>query len=314
MTTASKGGNAILVTGITGLIGSELADRLWRDGRNVIGMDKTAPTGLPYPVLTHDLPDSHRWHEAIVQYGVTKIVHAGGVSGPMLLQDAPAKLCDINLVSLVDLLEAARIHRIQRVVWFSSIMAYGDRPGTAPVTEDVPLYPTTVYGATKAAGEALLNGYFHEHGVDAVALRVASCYGPGRTTSCLIRTLVQDAMAKRQTVIRDEPGRTRQHIYVDDVISGIIGALDADRLSQRAYNIGPGESQSLDSIIRQVQAVLPDVSVRVDPDGMGWNTFGVGPLSIDAARRDFGFEPEVDLTEGATRVRDALRAGVEPGG
>ena len=134
-----------------------------------------------------------------MQFGVRKVVHAGSISGPMLMRDAPARLCAINLGGLTGLLEAARIHRLERVVWFSSILAYGERSDLSPVGENAPLDPTTVYGATKAAGEALIGAFNAEHGVDAVALRVASCYGPGRTTSCMIRTLVEDGLAGRAT-------------------------------------------------------------------------------------------------------------------
>src|SRR5690606_323446 len=136
---------------------------------------------------------------------------------------APARLGAINLTSMLDLLEACRIHGIQRLVWFSSIMAYGARNATQPVPEDVDLHPVTVYGATKAAGEALIAGYYAEHGVDAIALRVASCYGPGRTTSCLIRMLVEDGLAGRTTHVNPGEGRTRQYIYVDDVVDGVRG-------------------------------------------------------------------------------------------
>jgi len=295
-----------LVTGITGLIGSALADRLVKEGMPVVGMDRVVPTGVKYPVITHDLPDSHRWHEAIVRYGVTRIVHAGGVSGPMLMRDAPARLGSINLTSMQDLLEACRIHGIQRLVWFSSIMAYGVRDATQPVPEAVDLNPTTVYGATKAAGEALIAGYYNEHGVDAVALRVASCYGPGRMTSCLIRMLVENGLAGNTTHVNSGEGRTRQYIYVDDVVDGVRGALLAPTLTQRVYNIGPGKAQSLDEIVGAVRDAVPAVSIQIDPDGMAWNTFPVGPLEIDAARRDFNFNPHVPLERGAALVRDAV--------
>jgi UDP-glucose 4-epimerase len=293
---------AVLVTGTSGLIGRAVLRSLVAEGRNVVAMDQVRPDGLDVPFLTHSLPDPQRWHEAIVRFGVTHVVHAGGISGPMLMRDAPARLCDINLAGLVALLEAARIHGVARIVWFSSVMAYGAQPDLSPVTEGTLLRPDTVYGATKAAGDALIEAFQAEHGVDAVSLRVASCYGPGRTTDCLIRTLIEDALAGRPTRVRDEPGITRQHIFIDDVVSAIRAALAAPELRQRAYNIGPGRAQSLDEIAAAVRSVLPNPSVIEDADGMGWNTFRLGPLAIDAARRDLGFSPATSLAEGAART------------
>lgn len=299
----------VLVTGIGGLIGNAFAAMLVRHGHKVIGMDREARPGLPYPVLTHDLPDPQRWHEAIVRHGVTRVVHAGGISGPMVLRDAPARVCEINLDGLTGLLEAARIHRLQRVVWFSSINAYGEQRELSPVAEEAPLNPTTVYGATKAAGDALINAYFAEHGVDAVSLRVASCYGPGRTTACLIRTLVEDGLAGRVTTVREDPGITRQHVFVDDVLGGIYGALTTRSLAQRTYNLGPGVAQSLDEIVDEVRHAVAGVQVQTSPTaGLAWNTFRVGPLRIDAARRDLGFEPRTRIRDGAAQVLEWVKS------
>lgn len=299
---------AILVTGIGGLIGGAVAQRLNAQGVNVVGMDREALAGAPYPMIAHDLPDPQRWHEAIVRFGIKKVVHAGGISGPMLLRDAPARLCDINLGGLLGLLEAARIHRLERIVWFSSILAYGERTDLAPVNEDTPLHPDTIYGATKAAGEALIQGFHAEHGVDAVALRVASCYGPGRTTSCLIRTLIEDGLAGRPTRVKHSPDRSRQHVFVEDVVSAVLAAVEAKNLPQRAYNIGPGVTQKLDDIVGAIRAAVPGVSIELHPDGLAWNTFGLGALTIDAARRDLGFEPRTALHQGALLTRSWVEA------
>ena len=295
---------AVLVTGLGGLIGRAVARRLADAGTVVVGMDRIAPADAHVPVILHDLPDPQRWHEVIVRYGIRKVVHAGGISGPMLLRDAPARLCDINVGGLLGLLEAARIHRLERIVWFSSILAYGDRSDLRSVTEDVPLRPSTVYGATKAAGEALITAFHAEHGVDAVSLRVASCYGPGRTTACLLRTLVEDGLNGRTTIVREAQGRTRQHIFVDDVADAVCAALAATTLTQRAYNIGPGIAQHLDEILEGVRSAVPGASATLRADGLSWNTFGLGPLAIDAARRDLSFEPRISLAEGAQRTRE----------
>ena len=294
---------AILVTGLSGLIGGAVARRLADIGKTVVGMDRVAPVKAYFPVIVHDLPDPQRWHEAIVRYGVRKVVHAGGISGPMLLQDAPARLCDINIGGLLGLLEAARIHRLERIVWFSSILAYGDRADLSPVAEDTPLRPNTIYGATKAGGEALIEAFHTEHGVDAVSLRVASCYGPGRTTACLMRTLVEDGLDGKTTVVRDAAGRTRQHVFIDDVVDAVCAALDAKTLTRHAYNIGPGIAQELDDIAEAVRSAVPGTCVALRPDGLAWNTFGLGPLVIDAARRDLSFKPRTSLAEGAKRTR-----------
>lgn len=294
---------AVLVTGVGGLIGRAVAGRLFDEGRPVVGMDRAVPPGVGYPVVTHDLPDAQRWHEVIVRFNVDQVVHAGGVSGPMVLRDAPGRTCDINVTGLTTLLEAARIHGLGRLVWFSSIMAYGQRPNLDPVTEATPLAPHTVYGATKAAGEAVIAGFHAEHRVDAVAFRVASCYGPGRTTSCLIRTLVENGLDGLPTRVYDGAGATRQHIFVEDVVDAVCAALDRGELPQRIYNIGPGEAQDLADIVDQVRVAVPQARAEIDPDGLAWNRFDVGPLDVTAARRDLDFEPRTTLAEGAKRTR-----------
>lgn len=303
----------ILVTGIGGLIGAAVLRRLVALGRPVVAMDRAVPPGLDLdglgvPFLPHDLPDPQRWHEAAVRFGVRRVVHAGSISGPMLLGDNPARILDINLGGLMGLLEAARIHRLGRIVWFSSIMAYGERGTLDPVGEEVALHPHTVYGATKAAGEALVDAYRPEQGVDAVALRVASCYGPGRTTSCLIRTLVEDGLAGRTTKVHPAEGRSRQHVFVEDVVDAIVAALDAAELPRRAYNIGPGRSQTLDEIVAAVREAVPGARAVTDPAGLAWNTFGVGTLRIAAAQCDLGFRPATGIAVGAAATRDWVLA------
>lgn len=296
-------GGGVLVTGVGGLIGGAVARRLAAAGRRVVASDRIAVEGLPFPVLAHDLPDPHRWHDIVARFGVTQVVHAGAISGPMVLREQPARIVDINLGGLAGLLEAARIHRLGRIVWFSSITAYGERRGLAPVDEDTALGADSVYAATKVGGEALMAAYRSEYGIEGVALRVASCYGPGRTTACLIRTLVEDGLAGRVTAVKERAGHTRQHVFVEDVVDAVLAALDAPTLPRPAYNVGPGRPQSLQEIESEVRRAVPGVRVEIREDGLAWNTFGIGPMLIDAARRDLGFEPRTCLAEGAARTR-----------
>ncbi|MDR3535167.1 MAG: NAD(P)-dependent oxidoreductase [Acetobacteraceae bacterium] len=293
----------VLVTGLTGLIGSAVARRLVARGDAVIGMDRQRASEPPCDVALQEIGDAHRLHEVMQRHRIRAIVHAGGASGPMVWPESPSRVVALNVGGLVDVLEAARIHQVRRVVWFSSILAYGPQPTEAPVDEDTILRPTTVYGATKAAGEALLHAYAAEHGVDGVALRVASCYGPGRTTDCFVRLLVENALAGRPTRVPDPAARNRQHIHVDDVTDAVIAAMDAPTLPTRVYNIASGTLASSEEVAAEVARAIPGVRLEQDFSGSNWNTFQTGPLVIARARRDLGFEPRVGLAEGALSYR-----------
>ena len=87
------------------------------------------------------------------------------------------------------------------------------------------------------------------------------------------------------------------------MVDAVCAALDAKTLTRRAYNIGPGIAQELDNIAEAVRSAVPGTSVALRPDGLAWNTFGLGPLVIDAARRDLSFKPRTSLAEGAKRTR-----------
>jgi UDP-glucose 4-epimerase len=170
------------------------------------------------------------------------------------------------------------------------------------ITEKSWLNPSSVYGATKAAGDALVNAYYLAHGVDMVTFRVAGGYGPGRVTPCLIRLLIEDALEGRESLVCEDSKRTRQYIFVDDVVDAVVQAMDQPKLPQRTYNIGPGVLHTARDVINAVQACLPDAKAEINPAGMRWNSFGIGLLNIDAARRDFGFKPKTDLVQGVQKT------------
>lgn len=301
---------AVLVTGVGGLIGHAVAALLVAQGRTVIALDRVPVPDAPCPVLQHEIGDVHRLHELVQRHGIGRIVHAGGISGPMVAPEEPAKVLAVNLGGLVDMLEVARIHGIARIAWFSSILAYAQTGGEAPVTEDAPLGADEAYGASKVAGEAVLRAYAVAHGVEGVCFRVASCYGPGRTTSCFIRALVENALAGRPTRVPDAARRDRQHVHVADVAQAVVAALDAPgSLPRAAYNLGPGAALTAAEVARQVGQGVPGVVLEEDATVPLANSFNLGPLDVAAARRDLGFAPRTSLAEGAAQVAAWLRAG-----
>lgn len=297
----------VLVTGANGLIGYAVAAALARAGRPVLGLVRRRPAEtFPFDLCFGDLTDIHRMHMLFTGQTFAAVIHAGGVSGPMVGLDNPFTTIETNIMGTANILEACRIHGVKRVVYTSSTTAYGDTP-PAPVGEDAPLRPTDVYGASKAAGEALVGAYAEQHGLEGVSLRISWVYGPRRTTDCLIRTLIEDALRGRTTSLDFGVGFHRQYIYVDDVVSSILAALDAPSYPRRVYNVTGGTFDTLDEIGAAVRCVLPQAHVEMKPGPDPVDTIQE-EFDISAIRRDLGFTPAVGLQDGIKAYADWLES------
>ncbi|MGE5201086.1 MAG: NAD-dependent epimerase/dehydratase family protein [Acidobacteriota bacterium] len=301
--------HSILVTGINGMIGNALLRRLVAEGRKAVGLDRVVPSdgGLDCPIEIGDLADPHRLHWVLRRHEVDRLVHCGGISGPMLLRDNPYQVLETNVHGTMHVFEAARIHELRRVVFMSSIAAYGSQPADRPVPETTPLLAADAYGASKVCGEAILRAYAERHGVDAVALRVSAVYGPRRTTDCLIREIIRNGLAGRPTILSYGAGWRRQYVNVEDVVTAIVLALDSKGLPQHAYNVTGGINPTLEEVAAAIAAQVPGARAEF---GRELHPFDrpVGQLDIGAARRDLGYAPEVSLAEGVAAYAAWLKA------
>ncbi|MEZ5903978.1 MAG: NAD(P)-dependent oxidoreductase [Geminicoccaceae bacterium] len=292
----------ILVTGALGLIGNAARVALEDAGRPVVAVDRVAGEVAGRPVLAGDVTAVHRLHALALEHGgFAGILHCGAFSGPMVAADDPAAMVAVNITGTANMLELARIHRVPRLVFCSSVSAYGNTPdGLDPVPEATPLHPTSVYGASKAAGEALVDGYAAQHGVDGLALRIGWVYGPRRTTACAIRDMLQHARAGRPVHLPFGADHHRQYVHVDDVARALVLALDAERPGQRAYNINGGTRVTLGEIAGIVGRVVPGASLTLEP-GPDPVDDRQAQFDLSAAERDLGFRPAIGLEDGIRR-------------
>lgn len=298
--------SATLVIGATGMIGHSVAARLHSLGVKVIGIDIKAPRTRPDFYFTlGDLTDSALLASLIVQHDIKCLVHAGGYSGPMLSQNDPREVMDVNVMGLLSALEAARAHDIHKVVWYSSILAYGNQADFSPVAESRRLTPDTVYGATKAAGESLLSAYASTYGIDAFALRPTGVYGPGRTTPCFIRYLIEHALRSEACVINNSPALGRQFIHVDDVVEATVLALmSSGKTGFQALNISDGEVWTVEAVVQAARGHFSELQTQYSEHVAPVGGFAVGPLSNQAAYDVLGWRPKITLKDGiATYAR-----------
>jgi UDP-glucuronate 4-epimerase len=298
------GGSVNLVTGAAGFLGAAVCTLLESRGSQVLAIDRVPGGDAARRILQCDITDIHGLHALATQHSICGIVHCGAYSGPMVARDNPYAVVQVNIVGTANVLELARVHGIQRFVFCSSASAYGNTPA-APVREDIALRPTSLYGASKVAGEQLVACYSRQYGLDGVSLRLSWIYGPRRSTDCIIRTMLEDALESRPTRIPFGRDFFRQFIHVEDAAAALVAALDRPRLPREVYNITGGSYVSLEEVAEIVRRVLPHADVQL----------GLGPDPIDdvqrrfdisAAMNELGFQPSIDLEEGIRFYADWL--------
>ena len=152
----------VLVTGAAGMIGGAVAKRLRMLGLDVIAVDVTDAGAGNLDIKLAPLEDLDRLRASVGSEPVNAIVHCGAISGPMLAKGDPPTIIRANVIGLTNVLALGLEHRIARFVFCSSIGVYGNAPG-GPGPEYHTLKPTSLYGASKVAGEALLTGYAAEY-------------------------------------------------------------------------------------------------------------------------------------------------------
>ncbi|WP_414476337.1 NAD-dependent epimerase/dehydratase family protein [Microvirga sp. M2] len=287
----------ILLTGAAGFVGCATARALRDEGHDVLGIDvRVSDNGGITEIC--DLRNIHGLYRVGRNFSPEAIIHCGGVSGPMLFRDDPTSITEPNISGTVNLLEFGRSQGIDRFIFCSSIAVYGrQRNPVAPLSEEVSLHPTSVYAATKVAGEAITNSYGLSFGIPAVSLRIGKVYGPGRETDCEIREMILNAINGKRTELPYGAKTPQHYIFIEDVVRGITTALSARSYSQPSYNVVGAETVTLAEVAKIVEELIPSSIITVGEENPPLDDI-LPPLSYDAARRDFGFKANVRLKDG----------------
>jgi nucleoside-diphosphate-sugar epimerase len=288
-----------LVTGSSGFVGRVVMRRLAAAGHRAIGLD---PVAAPTTQVTDDLSDRDRLRALLQREQVTHIIHAGGVSGPMVLADDPAGVIAINVTGSMNLLYAAMDAGVQTFVYCSSVAAIGEFYEAEPIGEDYPMRPTSAYGCSKAAMDYVLRALWRKVPLDICSLRLTAVYGPGRQTEFNVDTIVRAALAG--TPARIAPLSDWPYVYVDDAAEACIAACFATERKQLAYFVAHPERVTPDDIAAACAAAGRPVKLEIDASAPKSSR---GPVDVKAAARDFGFRAQVGHREGIRRMIAAVQ-------
>jgi len=284
----------VLVTGSSGFVGRAIMARL--AGR-ANGLDPVAAASTQ---IIDDLSDRARLHDLIGREAITHIIHAGGVSGPMVLADDPAGVIAINVTGSMNLLYAAMAGGVATFVYCSSVAAIGDFYESQPIGEDYPLRPGSTYGCSKAAMDYVLRGLWRKVPLDLCSLRLTAVYGPGRQTEFNVDTIVRAALAG--TVARLAPLTDWPYVYVDDAADAAVAACFATGRRQLSYFIAHPERVTPDDIAAACAVAGNPVRLEID---FSKPKAARGAVDVEAAARDFGFRAQIGHREGIRRMIEA---------
>ena len=314
ITWKTGGDSAIVVTGASGFIGRHLVARLSSEGRAVIGLHArplAERLGRPFQAeglfsppryLQVDLRDQSAVDAVFERYRVGAVVHAaayGVSSGRNDLLEAIA----MNTAATASLGERALRAGVGCFLYLGSAFEYA--PRALPLDEVVPLEAPNFYGATKAAGWSLLSYLHRLEGLPLVTVRAFSTYGPGEDSAKFVPYVITRALKGEPMDL--SPGRQiRDYTYVEDLIDGLVLALDNTRSVGQVYNLGIGVQGSL-SVRAMVERIVDRLGASRDLCRFG---------ELRRSRRDppylvadptkahllLGWAPTTNLDEGLDRT------------
>ncbi|HZU06212.1 MAG TPA: NAD(P)-dependent oxidoreductase [Chloroflexota bacterium] len=313
---------AILITG-AGLIGAHTAQRLLERGVQPVLYD-VAPV-RPYlqavldvarvPLVRGDIRDLPQLMQVVREYQPDVIVHTAGLIGNRV-EEAPYTGLQINIQGTINVLEAARVLGVRRVIFASTEGVYDRSQAMDPakrLPETAPYGYNPLYGATKAANELLGHAYADRFQVDFIALRFSAVFGPGTfaggsVAGEFIHDLLTAAIDRRPVQVRPWPAR-REYTYVKDIACGVELACFAEGLRHRIFNLGVGRTYTLEEIVEAVRRVEPGAQITIagPPNEALARALRNSPFDISRAREELGWEPQYDLESALRDYAAVLR-------
>jgi len=314
----------VLITGGMGVIGAETSRKFVREGHRPVVFARHRDESLIGDIIDKidfeqgDVLDLPRILQAIKKHQVTHVVHAAAFVGVVSAAN-PALSIQVNVMGLVNVLEAARALNVRRVVFTSAKGVYGPvtgeygAPTWKPMSEDLPARPKRIYDSAKFMGENVCTYYNDNLGIETVSLRFASTYGPGKTARhgpmAVMSHIVENPANGLPFKLEQGGDDKDDFIYNKDSALGIYLATVADKVKSRLYNIGTGVGVTLRDFERVIKKHIPNAQMEI---GGGLNFYGfpypaTGVYDISRAREELGYKPQFDLERGIADYLAALK-------
>ncbi|HEU4342772.1 MAG TPA: NAD(P)-dependent oxidoreductase [Candidatus Binatia bacterium] len=306
----------ILITG-AGLIGAHLARRIVDGGDlavlydlvpnreyigKVVGPDRAS-------VIAADVRDLPALTQGLKDYEIDTAVHTAGLIGKRVAENTYTGSTN-NILGTINVLEAARLMGLHRVVYVSTFGVYDRSKIKDPlIREDAATGGHNLYTVTKLCSEHLVHGYANHHNLDTIIIRPGGVFGRGHyvggsTVGTIMRDLAMGMIKKTSLTIDAKVYGPNEYVYAKDVALALHLACKAASPTQRTYNAGSGVVTGPEELARIVNDLIPTIEVKV----IGWSDADAksAPLDLTASKAELGYTPQFSLKEALRNYMDEL--------
>jgi UDP-glucuronate 4-epimerase len=320
----------VLLTGGAGFIGSHVAEALLRGGVQLTIVDALDDFYSPqwkrgnleevrrrgaFQFEQADICDVDRMREIFAAAQPDALIHLAARAGVRPSIEQPRLYERVNVAGTLNMLDLCREFRVPRFVFGSSSSVYGADSPVPFSEEQVTLRPISPYAATKLAGELLAYTYAHVWGLQIVCLRFFTVYGPRQRPDLAIHRFTAMVERGEALPIFGDGSTARDYTFVDDIVAGVLAALDY-KFAERAgatgaafeiFNLGNSSPVRLDELVAAIERATGRTAARrAMPLQVG--DVPITWADISRAGRLLGYKPQVPLAEGLTRFVEWYRS------
>ena len=265
----------VLVTGADGFIGSHLVEGLMAKGAQVKSfvyynsfnswgwLDHfSADKKKKLDIFSGDIRDPNGVREAMK--GVDMVFHLAALIGIPFSYHSPDSYVDTNIKGTLNVLQAAREMKFEKVLVTSTSEIYGTAQYT-PMHEGHPVNPQSPYAATKAAADSLALSFYRSFHLPVTIVRPFNTFGPRQSARAIIPTIISQICAGKKTISLGNTTATRDFTYVTDTVDGFIRLAEAEKTEGQVYNVGSGQEISIADLVQVIAQILKK-NIKVTKD------------------------------------------------
>jgi UDP-glucuronate 4-epimerase len=301
----------ILVTGCAGFIGSNLVDRLLSLGFRVVGIDnfdrfyseqvklRNIQNAIQCPnfcFVRGDIQEKNTLANIFDKEKIELVVHLAAKAGVRPSIDNPNDYYEANLLGTLNVLDAMKLYKINKLVFASSSSIYGNNIKVPFSESDTVDHPISPYAATKKAGELLCHTYHHLYGFNVYCLRFFTVYGPRQRPDLAIHKFTDLIMKNEMISVYGDGSSKRDYTYIEDILDGIIASIH-NVSGYEVINLGESRTISLFELLDLLSKNLGrELIVKKLPMQPG--DVNITYADISKARKLLHYDPKWDFEKG----------------